>query len=423
MRNSKISRSACISLFFLMFSYHHLALATGEETTASDSGDQSVGEESGATEVVGLGKFWRPPFHVSLSVRGGYDDNVTTATFNRQGSAFGTAIVSLTYDLGNPRTQLNLATSAGITYYLDRPGGTDNDLNPNLSLGLTHKASPRLSLAVSAYAAYQKEPEFSRDVGLNRRGEYYFFSRDKFSASYRWLPRFSTTTSYTLGVTQYDNSAIALFQDRFEHTFGNEFRFLVWPMTSLVGEYRYGMVRYDSFSSRDSDTHFLLAGFDHNFTSRFNVSLRGGAEFRFYQNFDEQTSPYGEATLSYGLGDRTSVSWTSRYAIEEPDVAGARSRTTFRTGLQLRYNVTPRIVTSLSAYYQHDENDSNPTGFFGFISPAFPEDSLSLALSARYAITRNWGIEAGYDFVDVWSDMLFREYYRNRFYAGLNLSF
>jgi hypothetical protein len=420
MRNSKISGYASAGLSFLLI----FSSAQAAEPTAQSGGsyEQSVTEDAAATEATGLGKFWRPPFRVSLSVRGGYDDNVTTSTFDRQGSAFGMANLSLNYDIGNPRTQLDLTTSAGVTYYVDRPTDTDYDISPNLALVFTHKATPRLTVAANVYAAYQKEPEFSRNVGLNRRGEYYFFTRDQFSVAYRWLPRFSTNTSYTLGVTQYEQSAVGLFQDRFEHTFGNEFRFLLWPMTTVVGEYRFGMVRYDNFP-RDSDTNYVLAGFDHSFSRRFNVSLRAGVEHRSYANFGEDTGPYGEGTLSYALGARTSISWTSRYAIEEPDVGGARGRTTFRTGLRLTHSVTPRIVTSLSAFYQHDENEPIPVGFFGFISPGFAEDSLNLSVSARYAITRNWGIDAGYDLYDVWSELPFREYYRNRFYGGVNLAF
>lgn len=419
MRNSKISGCASAGFFLLLiFSSTRAAQPTGEDAS---SYEQSVTEDAAATQASGIGKFWRPPFHVSASIRGGYDDNVTNTPAPR-GSAFGTALVALTYDAGNSRTQIHLLTSAGFTYYLDRPSTTDYDVNPNLTLVLTHKATPRLTLAVNSYSAYQKEPEFSRNVGLNRRGEYYFFTRDQFSVAYRWLPRFSTNTSYTLGVTQYENSAVGLFQDRFEHTFGNEFRFLFWPMTTVVAEYRFGMVRYDNFP-RDSDSHYLLAGFDHTFSPRVNASLRAGVEHRSYANLGEDISPYGEGTLNYALGSRTSIGWTSRYAIEEADVGGARGRTTFRSGLRLTHNVTPRIVTSLAAYYQHDENDPNPTGFFGFISPGFAEDSLNLSLSVRYGITRNWGLEAGYDFYDVWSELPLREYSRNRYYGGFNLAF
>jgi hypothetical protein len=230
----------------------------------------------------------------------------------------------------------------------------------------------------------------------------------------------STATSYTLGMINYENSAISAYEDRFEHTFGNEFRYLVLPTTTLVGEYRYEIIDYDT-APNNSMTHFVLAGLDHSFDPHFNVSLRGGVQFREFENFDEQTSPYGEATLNYSLGERTTVSWSNRYGLDEPDVPGTASRTTFRTGLNASYAITPRIVSSLSIFYQHDDNDSllTPTSFV----PAFDEDSLDISLGLRYEINRNFAALAGYSHTEVFSDITLREYARNRYYLGLNASF
>ena len=418
MRNSKISRFGYVVLLLLGGLPGHHLFAGGEELATSS---ESVSDETGTKPSLGIGKFATLPFHVSISVRGGYDDNVLTSTFVRKGSPFVNVNLALSYAFGTPRTTISLQTNGGATRYFDRPGGVEFDFNPNLNFSLTHKATPRLTLSLVAYATYQNQPDFAFNAGLNRRSGSFFYTSDKFSAAYRWAPRFSTVTSYTLGVIQYNDAALGNFEDRFEHTFGNEFRFLVWPTTTLVGEYRFGLITYDN-SVRDSNTHFLLAGFDHSFSPRINVSTRAGVEFRSYTNLnDSRTDPYFEGTLTYALGPHMSLSWTNRYSIEEPDVSGSQSRTTFRSGLSGSYSITPRIVGSLSAFYQHDENDSTLTPFF--FSPAFAEDSFSLALGLRYSMNRNWGVELGYDFTDVESDLRLREYYRNRFYGGVNFTF
>ena len=84
-------------------------------------------------------------------------------------------------------------------------------------------------------------------------------------------------------------------------------------------------------------------------------------------------------------------------------------------------------MASLTATYEHDNNDSSfafiPGFPFPIIQPAFVEDSLSVSLSLRYAINHTWGAELGYDFTDVLSDQSIREYYRNRFYGGVNFTF
>jgi hypothetical protein len=427
MRSSKISKFGCAALLVLIALFpSRRASAGGEELPAGDDG-KSVIEDSGnssdSSDSVGLGKFFKLPFHVSVSVRGGYDDNVLTATFDRQGSAFVNANIGLTYNFGSPRTTISLASSFGVTDYIDGPAGVDFDFNPNLTLSVTHKATPRLTLALTSYITYQQQPDFAVSAGLNRRSGSFFYTSDKFSAAYRWLPRFSTVTSYTFVALSYDESSVGSFEDRTEHTFGNEFRFLLWPTTSLVGEYRFGIVAYDSASiiSRDSTTHYFLAGFDHSFSPRFTISTRAGVELRSYDNLGDRTDPYAEATLNYALGPHLSLTWTNRYSIEEPDVPGSPSRTTFRTGLSARYAITPRIVSALSIFWEHDDNEGSATPFG--VSPSFAEDIFSVAFSLRYAINRNWGVELGYDFSDVESDIPFREYYRNRFYGGVNFQF
>ena len=419
-------------------------------------------------EDLGTGNFTRFPFHVSASVRGGYDDNITTTSIDPQESWFTNAAVALTYDFGSPRTQLSLQTGGGATFYWDDPDEFDDDdedydVNAYISLVLKHKASPRLTFDVTAYATYQTEPDFTLALGLNRRSGNFFFTQDRFTTTYLWTPRFATATSYTFAALQYDDDEVGLFEDRIENTFGNEFKFLLWPTTSLVAEYRFQLVNYSNegdvivpeipatplqiifdpntglitiipphrrvparFLERDSTTHYVLVGFDHSFSPRFSASFRGGAQFRDYSDANEdddqdQSSPYFEGTLNYALGKNTSVSWTARYAIEEGDVLFNPSRTTFRTGLRVKHDFTQRITANLGAYYEHDDYDDfiNPSVF----SPGFTDEAFDVAVSMRYAITRHFGIEAGFNHTEVWSDIHLREYSRNRYWGGLNVVF
>lgn len=397
-----------------------LAFLTVLPTMRSEAGASSAGSGENGTGI-----FSGPPFLVSVSVRDGYDDNVSTSNINRQESWFTNAGIAASYSFGSPRTRFDLQAGASVTYYLQSITGDKYDPNLNLNFSLTHKATARLTLSAVVYATYQQEPDFSIGVGLNRRSGNYFYSNDKFTASYLWTPRFSTATSYTVGAVHYDDSSVSSYADRLENTFGNEFRFLLWPTTTVVAEYRFEIVSYDDIN-RDSTTNFVLAGFDHNFSPRLSVSFRGGAEFRSYDAGGDQSSPYFEGTLNYAVGKDTSLSWTNRYAIEEPDVPLNPSRTTFRAGLSLKHNFTARISGTFSAYYTHDDYEAittYPFFFFPVVTPAFSEDSFDLAISVRYAITRYWALEGGYNHSEVASDEVFREYSRNRIFAGLNLTF
>ncbi|MGI8435952.1 MAG: outer membrane beta-barrel protein [Chthoniobacterales bacterium] len=411
------------------------ARAGGEGFSQDIMQDTSKENFDARSSTVDLGKFQAFPFHVTVSVRGGYDDNVNLTKFNTQDSFFTNLGLGLTYQFGSPRTQLNLSTGGSFTYYFDRNdtanGSSDNfDVNVYGAFAITHKVSPRLTLSANLYAAYQSQPDFqtfnNSTISFSRQSQNYFFTVNKFSLGYAWTPRFSTVSSYTLGYTRYDDDIVGRFEDRFEHTFGNEFRFLIAPTTTLVAEYRFGIVDYTETDGRDSTSNYFLAGIDHSFSPRFNLSARGGVEVRDYDNTgflgtignpSSQTSPYGELTVNYALAQNTSISWSNRYSIEQSDVPELIGRTTYRTALSVRHNFTSRIVAGLNVAYQHDNYDGN------FITSGFDEDSFDISLSARYAINRNWAIDLGYDHTEVISGQIFREYARNRYYGGLTFTF
>jgi hypothetical protein len=379
---------------------------------------------------LGTGKFAAFPFHVSVTVRGGYDDNVTLSEFNQQGSPFTSVQLGLTYIFGSPRTSLNLNAGGGFTYYFDRinnGGDSDSfDANGFINFSITHKATARLTLAATTYLTYQSQPDFqSFNFGggnFTSQSQNFFFTLDKFSAGYAWTPRFSTATSFTLGYTNYDDPNVSNFEDRFEYTFGNEFRFLVWPTTTLVAEYRFGIVDYTANNLRNSTSNFFLAGFDHNFSPRFNMSLRAGVEIRDFTsdviNQGSDTSPYAEAAVNYAIAQNTSVSWTARYSLGQPNVQTVLVTNIFRTGLSVKHNFTPRISAGLNFAYEHDDNQGN------ILTPSFTQDSYYIVLSGQYAINRNWALNLGYDYTQLISgSSQVSEYSRNRVYGGATFTF
>jgi len=437
MKISYFSRLACATFVTtLLCSQPRLAQAGGEGFS-TDGGGKEVIDSKGD---LGLGKYSSFPFHVSVSVRGGYDDNVNLSSFNEQDSFFTNAALGVTYEFGSPRTRINLNAGVGATYYFDRDedgfndgnGSDDFDVNAFVGFAITHKATPRLTLAANLFATYQSQPDFqtfnNSTITFGRQSQNFFFTVNKFSLGYAWTPRFSTVSSYTLGYTDYDDEDVSSFEDRFEHTIGNEFRYLILPTTTLVGEYRFGIVDYTENDFRNSTSHYFLAGLDHSFNPRFNLSARGGVEVRNYDNDDDgvfdnsiagdQTSPYGELTVNYAIAQSTSLSWTSRYSIEESDVPEFLNRQTYRTALSLRHAFTARISTGLNFAYQHDDYDGNA------ITSSFEEDAFDVSLSIRYAINRNIALDAGYHHTEVISDGgFFREYTRNRVYAGATFTF
>jgi len=420
MTNFSALRGAFI---ILLLAAPFLPGARGQTQTGS-SASFSANAPAGSGDP-GSGIFGTLPFKLTANVQGGYDDNVTTSNQLKQGSPFTTTGLLANYDFGDSRTRLSLQVGAGFTYYYDDihvPGTASHqyDIDTSLKLAVTHKASPRLTLSLDAYIAYLSEPDFTIAQGFNRRAGNYFFTQDKFTANYAWSARFATASSYTLGALHYDDNLVGSFENRWENTFGNEFRFLLAPTTTLVAEYRFELVTYEDVN-RNSQTHFALGGFDHSFDPRLSASVRAGAEFRDYESDGSSTGPYFEGTLKYAVAKQTSVSWTNRYGIEEPDVILSQGRNTFRTGLSAKHDFTPRISATLGVYYQHDDYQSLSQP--GFFVPGFTEQDADVAFSVRYSITRYLAVEAGYNYTDVWSDIPAREYTRNRYWGGVSVTF
>jgi len=288
-----------------------------------------------------------------------------------------------------------------------------------------------MTLGASLYATYTSEPNFNLNLGINRRVGSYIYSTDDVNLSYLWTPRFSTVSTYTFNTFFHegqnnppitgDLSNIGNSDDRVENTFSNQFRFLLLPTTTVLIDYRLGFITYQQNSAFDSVTNAILAGFDHTFSPRLNASFRAGAEYRSYNIAGDSLAPNFEATLGYILGRRSSLGWFANYGLEPADIVGSAERTTFRTGINGRYNWTARISSTIAAIYEHDDygTNSNPV----IAGPSFSEDTINLALSARYAVTRYFGIQGSYNFTDVISNQALRGYTRNRISAGIDFTF
>jgi hypothetical protein len=218
----------------------------------------STSEEAGVSLVPSV------PLQITAGVDMGYDDNVIPrggSGGSGQGSLFTRENLTLSYDRLKERTGVHLLGVGRFAQFLDV--GTD-DKAGNVTLSLTHNFSTRLSFYANVYAAYQTEPDFSTNVGPENVRADHFQTNDIFSATYHWLPRFTTVTSYTFERIKYAGSSQAN-QDRLQNTLAERLNFSLTSRTNLVGEYRFEIVDYDT-APRDSMTHFALAGIDHHLT-------------------------------------------------------------------------------------------------------------------------------------------------------------
>ena len=420
--------SIWLAASLLLFQPAH---AMGEEPAVevvTQNGTVSIANEAGASLLSPL------PLHLSLKIEEGYDDNLATTTRGGGGSLFTDGKITLSYDRRDGRTQVSLISVAGGTYYTDARGTTPYDVDTSLALFLSHNVSERLKLAASVYTAYRTQPDFSANVGLNNRRGNYFSTVDNFTVTYHWTSRFATVPTFSFRRTQYENSSVGMSINHSEYTFADQLRFNLSSRTVLVPEYRFQIVNYDSFAAQDSTTHFAIVGIDEDFSSQLKFVVQGGATFRSFTNDGSRTDPYFDGSLDYALAPRSSLSWQTRYGVEEANASAAStsgplSRTTFRTGLLLNYALSARISANVAGYYHHDQNQGLPS--LGTVQPGFSEDAYDLSLILRYAINRRFTLDLGFQRSQItrnrssnqFPGQFTQPYSRDRYFAGLNFTY
>ena len=418
---------------------------------------QSTSDGKGAT--LDEGRFDRQRFVFTFDTRVGYDSNtlnepdeVQVAVLNKAGvahienrsnnppnSVFFNVDAGASYTAASPRGSLGVAGDVGVNYFLDRPG-RNYDVNGALTLNGLYKLTPRATVSVSSYNAYESNPDYGASnltgfsgqagSGLTFPGSSdqlngdFFYTSNHVGLTFQLNPRISLITSGDLVAFAYADNYYSTIEDRIELYADEQFVYLLQPTLSAVAEYRFGYVDYFSVDD-DSFSNFVLGGFNYTFNPRLSGTFRGGVEFRDYTNGTEfDTSPYFEGALTYSVSTRTNVGLNLRYGIEEGDLSAAISNSrTLRLGLNVNQLITARLSAYVSFYYTHDDYhsqaDAAVTGFGG----SFSDDTFAVATGLRYAFNRRITAEAGYTYTDVVSGVSVREYEANRTFAGLHFEF
>ena len=421
---------------------------------SSDS-DSKVTLDKG-NDNLGDGNFGRQRFTISSDVRFGYDDNtlgqpdsfsfqavnpntgkIVTETqhVNTSSSAFFNFDLGVGYTAATSRLSLTAGADVGVTYYFDRPGRS-YDINGGISGRLTYKLTPRAFLDLSTYNAYESQGDFGASDLTNFNGQFggsgrtpgtiadrdgdYFYTTDNLTLTYQLAPRVSLVGSENIVAFAYDDQPYSTVQDRIEVYTGLELQYLLLPTLTLAADYRFGYIDYFSVSN-DSQTHFILGGFDYSPNQRLHASVRAGAEFReYFDTVGDETSPYATANVVYNLSHGSAVSFSAQYGIQEGDLAVQNTESdTISLGLDYNQNITTKISAYVGFYYTHSFYETPTTDNEG----SFTEDTYDVSVGARYAINRHFSAELGYTHTTVDSGVQERSYDRNRYFGGVRFSF
>lgn len=361
------------------------------------------------------------PLTFSVTGQSGYDIlkyKVNSPGLSNINSWFVQGGVGATYTRPDQTTPFSFSLDTSVIQYVDgvpRYGSTF--YNGRATVNFEHQFSERLRMSNNFYATYGTNPSSAFGYGATTalwNGQF-FYGYDNFNVSYAWSPRFSTTTSYTIDGTAYDDSQVGMTQDRYSHLFAQQIAYKLTKQTSLTAEYRYRLTNYTRAGYQNYHSHFALAGVDHAWSETLSGSVRGGAEF--YENDRiSTTKPYAEAAINYAVARQTQLRWFSMLGFNGAQLGVYNSRYGVNTGVQVDHQVTKRFSVNGGASYAYSLLSNGPIA-------DETQNAVFLNAGIGYQLMENFNVNASYSFSAQESNNSLVEFNRSRISVGGTATF
>ena len=242
----------------------------------------------------------------------------------------------------------------------------------------------------------------------------------RLNLAYRVTPRLSTTFSVGQNAVYFvdksSSSTVANNGDSYETTFSAEAKYLWKPRYTLIAEFRHVLINYPDSPTLNATSEVLLVGAELRLSSRLSGTVRLGQSIRMFEDTGETSSvPYGEASITYRIGQTSNIQWNSRFGFEEPPSAGSET-ISFRSTVSYFKAFSPRL--SLSAGIT---GLSRNTSIRGGDEQAIQTIDANIGL--EYHFTRRLTLNASFSFTKVISNVDHLDYDRSRIFIGAEYEF
>jgi len=354
---------------------------------------------------------------VSLTAGVSHDSNIFGAPTGAIGSTIYSASPKVEFNASvTNQTFLSAFYQLTLDHFDNRPGDKTLDSH-NAMVRVAHAFTQASTLDLSDTFSIQKNPE-SLLAGLPINSDQ-SFQRNEADG------RFSTSLTGKAGLTlkarsvlyRYDNARLGANLDRAENLFGVSGDYAVLPEMKAVGEYRHQIIAYrQAGENKDKSSDFGLVGADYNVSKKLTATGRFGFEDRQRDAERSETVPYAEISAKYDYVTGSFLSAGYIYTLEETsNVALYTDTLVNRFFANVQHAITAKIAASGSIDYE----PSQLQGRRGL--PNVDETTTRLGVALSYLPTKNWIISASYDYDDVSSDDVTREFNRNR--VGLTATY
>lgn len=343
---------------------------------------------------------WAKKLRFQASVRGGYDSNINSSQNNAVASPFGNLNGAVNYRFGAPRLNVNVDLTGGITQYSN--AGANQSLQGviGLRVGVDYRFSPRLIFTFNTSTSFQQQPNPGLiGTSQNQNGSY-IYSANSISAAYQWSELFTTVTRLNFTGNYYLDSSLNNQQGFTQPGFSQSFRWLVKPTTTAVLDYNTDVYDYVQ-EGNSSWGQSLAGGFDHIFNPKWFWNFRGGAEFRTYQNSNQDgvyIGPYLDNNFSLSFGKESSVSWLTHIGTQASGQQNVSFSPAIRTGLNYTQGLTPSLKMNSGFFYLIQKyNDSN-LGPNGALIDYY-QSTVQANIDLSYALNRIFQVALGYQYL------------------------
>ncbi len=399
------------------------------------------------------------------TLRGFYDSNYAVQNAGSNKGSYGIELSpTVSFNDSLQQTDIGVRYTYGLYWYQQRQitGANPFDQTHQVDLWLDHSFNERWKATVSDTLGVCQEPELIGNisgpggsavpyrVNGNNIGNHANFILDT-----QWTRELSTKLHYSNDFYDYEQSgfitpangggpagtaSLAGLLNQDEQNAGLDLQWHFDPETMAFVGYSFDYLDYignevieqpplgNSISSsyRNSYSHQLYVGLQHDFTPNLTGSIKAGAEY--VDNFNQTTpgstawSPYATASISYTYlpGSYVQLGFNqgdnSTYVLSPLGTGGIvqYQETSIIYG-SINHHFTEKLIGTALAQYSYSE-------FHGSYSLG-PDVVCSAGLNLTYIINRYLSTDIGYNYDHLRSDVPGAAYERNRFYIGLTATY
>jgi hypothetical protein len=375
-------------------------------------------------------------YTLSASLREIYDNNVSTSNSGAKSSLETDLSPSVLVDFPDANGDLSARYTLSLTFYSNSPNSNGSGSSSNNSSGnnqgelqISHELdaqyirafSDRFHLNLAEDFRYFTEPSILQSTGTNYQDGAYVTNILNGTFTAQLEPLYGLTMNYSNIIVRYDNSAVAVAQNSIENDAGLNFGYNVLPKVIATFGGIFSNTSYQS-SDRGYTGYTLDGGGTWQVLPSLSVFVAGGYSYIVTGQAQGQsqsqttTAPYGEATLNWTLGERSSLGFTYAHQITPSTQVGANGQESDRFNANFRYSITPRLTANLNGVFTYATYSNS---LANSATSGYQESSYEVDTSLSYQYTSNLSFDAGLTASGVSSNSSNNNYGRDEAYVGV----